>query len=802
MDSVIDDTQLPDNGYTYKKISQEQVDLQGVHVQTVNGVEQPFGPATFSELQEQAYWLSPKRKAEGEPEGQPSAKEARTDEYGAPEMARHGGGLLSAVEDVEGRLSISRSQTPAAGPAEGREIFDVEELNGLPLPRATGLPDELGFRIIRRKGNANDIPNNRIIAPASIRWEDGEIGFSDSTNNPEKGATKARRREYLGKPNSHAMYYDRRSHGWYAHELEEDDFDEEKVKKYNLHPRMGIFLPNSSNEAELPRDPVPGDRPVVCVGPKGQIIHASRSIWGSRLDAGIGAVGRKMEIRSVLRDFCARESIPPEEIEPSREHREAHRISMLLDRGVNPDLIPAAEQQRPEDGDPPYTAGTRSGLTLRSGSPASSAPGMSTILEAASVLDAEEEAAESSRNARSQPHSRPYDAIRDVFTDNAPPSPPSARPVIADTYNLSLLAELSEDRQRIMDQPAQSAAPPSTEMSMLDPRLFSPPGPGNNPGMRGPEFSRPSDYPRANQLQPPNEFGPQSQWIRSQEHPPASVPTRSNDFLRTALNPQPSSYPPIAPAPPAPAHPAPPARGLSPPPQRIPFSNTGAAGGSLPALRPVRSLLDDQPPLPESQGSPPPMSRPAMVASNSGSYYPPAPPRPFHSGYSIVDQPQMPPRQPVLMPGQQHLPPPPPGPPAQSPAPYPMSPPSYLASSPPPMPGPPGHILQQSQPQPPPFGGAPAPAAAASPHTRGGSSSASSSRYRKLEPAPTPPHRMRYQQPLRTVPFDYREAIKHYSAVEAPPQQGPTHIRGWTHNNIRQVRDPGKGDNPAPEDPS
>jgi hypothetical protein len=48
---------------------------------------------------------------------------------------------------------------------------------------------------------------------------------------------------------------------------------------------------------------------------------------------------------------------------------------------------------------------------------------------------------------------------------------------------------------------------------------------------------------------------------------------------------------------------------------------------------------------------------------------------------------------------------------------------------------------------------------------------------------------------LRTVQFDYREAIKDYTPVEAPPRHGPTQIRGWTHNNIRKTTRPAsKGD--------
>jgi hypothetical protein len=38
------------------------------------------------------------------------------------------------------------------------------------------------------------------------------------------------------------------------------------------------------------------------------------------------------------------------------------------------------------------------------------------------------------------------------------------------------------------------------------------------------------------------------------------------------------------------------------------------------------------------------------------------------------------------------------------------------------------------------------------------------------------------------VQYDYRENIKDYQAVEAPPRSGPTTIRGWTHNMLRKAR--------------
>jgi len=76
---------------------------------------------------------------------------------------------------------------------------------------------------------------------------------------------------------------------------------------------------------------------------------------------------------------------------------------------------------------------------------------------------------------------------------------------------------------------------------------------------------------------------------------------------------------------------------------------------------------------------------------------------------------------------------------------------------------------------------------------------AQAAKYRKLEPAPTPPHRRGWADngsELRTVQYDYREGIKDYKPVEAPPQHGPRKIRGWTYNALKKPRPPKTGPPP------
>jgi hypothetical protein len=784
---------LPDTSYQYKYITEEQMESQATYVEFVNGVEVPFPKKKFSELQDPSYTLPPKdyskRKADGDPDGQPSPKiAARSKDDDVPEMPRHAGGLLSAVEDVETQADAGENAQASAAAAEAVEIDDVEEINGLPIPRFTGQADEYGFRVTNKRPTKEDIPNNRILAPPSIVWDDDEIGFRDSTNNPQKGATKARRRMYLSQPNSNVMHYDRRVWGWDSSKVDEDDMDQDLVRKHNVHPRLGFFLPNSVNDSEPLKPLTSGNRPIVFVGPSGQVLHSSRSIWGARLDDGTDELERKAAIGLAVQTFRSDEDIAEEDIEPSPELRDEHRRAVLLERDIDPDAVFIVQESEDEDLGP-----TQEEITTFT-------QDMVQILEAASVLEYEQDAMPPPRAPKSQTQSRPYDAIRDVFTGSSPPrpspSPPMQEPPV-DSYPLLYLAEVAEGQPRGLEPLYNPSAPPQAEFSMLDPQLFSHASNNSDAGMSRDFGPPPDEYARSNEYQPPPEYGHQPPWSQPPPPPPpdhmqlehiprdhvqSSDSMRSNDFLRTALNPPPTNFPPMVTAP-------------SPPP-RVPFTNTGASRGSLPALRPVRTLLEDpQAPLPPDSQDPN-LQRPGMVVSNSGAYYPPAPNRPFHNGYSHPEQ------QPL--PGIQA---PPPGPPsmqaqppmqsAQLPPPYPtLSPPPYHPSLPPIPPpigqGQPPPLMPQSMsPSTPPRG-------------RPGSSSAASSKYRKLEPAPTPPHRTGYPgngQELRTVQFDYREAIKDYTPVEAPPRHGPTHIRGWTHNNLKKARGSSRGgESGGPED--
>lgn len=730
--------------------------------------------------------LDPKPKTDGQPATKATVAAKEGD--AVPQMPRHPAGLLGAAEAIEGSEATtpdsgSNAPTPAAEPVDevAPERPEQRPASGaatpadgpeLPIPRGATDPDEFGVRLISRRPTRLDIPNNRIMVPNLFDWDDLDIGFRDSTNCAQKGATKQRRGKFLGKPGSNYMFIDRRAGIWDS-TLAAGELDEDLVKKHKLHPALGIVLPGSVNEWEEPTPAPDGWKPVVFVPPNGDPIHASRTIQGARNDRETEAVERRMRLAGVLRTVCDDEGVSPLEVTADAELVDRVRVEVLTSRGIDP-----AQVNEPEPSPPTPEPIEEERVSFDQFA--------DDALNAAAAIEAEEEAARMAAAKRPQPSRQPYDAIRDVFTDNPParpPSPPAVyephAPQPIDMSSLFVLAEAAT-------LPEHGAVQPSA----IEPVQYTQPPP--NGVMRFNDYEQPqSEYP------PPPEYPqPEVMQYMPQDGPPAPVePVRTNNFLRTALNPQPQSPPPMPPmqeysgvpvglAPGSLAAPAPQAAA-----GRTPFSNTGAAK-ALPALRPMRSLLNEPPAFPESQGSPA-LHHGNMVASNSGTYFPPAANRPFHNGYSLQEpmQPMQPmmPQQPLQAPplamGSAPLrrmsTPPPQYHPAVGPPPLgPVQAPQMSAQAP-------MHYPAQQPPL--------APAMGPAPRSRPGSSSAASaqaaSKYRKLEPAPTPPHRLSYAgngQELRTVPFDYREAIKDYTANEAPPRHGPTQIRGWTHNNIRR----------------
>ncbi|KAK4204419.1 hypothetical protein QBC40DRAFT_303564 [Triangularia verruculosa] len=791
-----------DGHYAYKSITAAEQNSQGVFCEKRDGVEVPFPGTSLKELmvKQQTMPLETlKRKAEGQPDGQPASKllQAAKEEDAMRQLPRHTAGLLSGAEALDDNVATppdSASNAPTPLPEPAGDVAEIPgphrtsaEPNpadgpGLPPPRGALDADEYGVRLISRRNNKAENPNNRIMVPNLFEWDDLDIGFRDSTNSAEKGATKARRGKYWQKPGSNYMFIDRRVGIWDSTEVA-GELPETEVKKYNLHPAYGIFLPSSTNFPEPPKQTADPWKPVVLVPPSGNVIHTSRTIPAAKADRAFdkleAKLDKKKKFSALLSYLREQEGIEEEEITPSSEEIDELRRGELEARGMDPNTMyqpsPAPTTPAPEP-----MAEEAAGFGQLA----------DDMLRAAAVLEEEEarerareREEEAARTAKSAA-SKPYDAVRDALQFEGSSGPEN-------TTGLDVLAN--------------TAIQEHESTAHIDPRIYNPMQ--VDAGARDHrQYGPPVDYQSSEYPPPPEEYHglPMSEGYH---HAPMPSEPPRGDFLRTALNPQSPVYPP------------PPAAPQEYPGGRTPFAPQGPSVG-LPALRPMRSLLNDTPPPPEQQSSPVPQHS-SMVVTNSGAFYPTGPSRPFHNGYSVPEPHQhlqhlMPAPGPGLlqappMVGPPHLQQIAPRPPSPSSA-YPVSPPYHAAIAPAPAPG--GHPpLLPAGSQPPPMQSThsrPGSSSASAPGPAAAGGSAASSKYRKLEPAPTPPHRMTYSvngQELRTVQFDYREAIKDYSAVEAPPRSGPTQIRGWTHQNIRKGPKPSssRGDinaNPSNADES
>jgi hypothetical protein len=633
-----------------------------------------------------------------------------------------------------------------------------------PLPNGVSEPDAYGVRLVtKRKVQGSDV-QNRIMVPALFEYDQVEIGFRDSTNDKSRGATKAKRGKYLGTPNSNTMHFDRMVYQYDATHNDEEDLDAELVKKFGVHPKYGIFLKTSVNEQTTPPLHVSGKKPIVYITRRGGNLQTSRSIQLHRLDRRMEQLPKKLGLKSALEQYLTVEGLDADKIQPPQEVIEEHHRAFLeiYKSGQAPIVITIDEE----------SAISRNPTALAA---------VASILEAAAKVEMEEATkVPAPAPRRRSTVSRPFDPVRDAFV--GPESPIQEEAPV--NTNLRLLAD------------AAAATRPSYEIRRD----------GVPPMHTAPYQTPPTAYSQEQNLDPRLFDGP------TPSYAPAPVPPAPS-FLQTALNHQPQ-YTSIAPAPlprpypgpllaPAPPHTS--HRDISP--ARVPFSNPaqGNAPPGLPALRPARNLMK----LMSEGPADPDYGSPRQIVPNNGGYYQPAPIQPYQSTYAVQEyhpQPPQPPQAPH--PSQQYGYDHPPSqqPPASvlQPAPAMHHP---VSIQPAPL-GPPAQHQIATYAQEPSFGNYPQLQASpvldqgmrpetSSPPSRhraslsSGSGQGQSSKYRKLEPAPTPPHRMGWNSngtELRTVQYDYREGIKDYNPVEPPPRSGPTQIRGWAHNSMKKSR--------------
>ena len=786
--------QLPDTTYTFIEQPDYVVSEQGTWVVFRNGIKVPY-PHLLEENKKAVAAKAPvtkgkpptKRKAEDQPDGQPDikkptgsslAKADNGDDMSTPQP-RHIKGLLSAETELDGE-----PESNVASPAPEEVDLRMEVSRGrkdLPdLPNGASEPDKWGVRIVSRRGPR---ANNRLILPPPFTFGDDEIGFRDSTNDSSKKATRGTRGKYLDNPNSRNLHIDRTIVTYDCLEYEDDALDPKLVQKHNVHPKYGLFLPESHNEPESPPNPVSGSHPIVVVTPSGATLHASRSVRGYNMDATLREDARKDKLSLLLAQYCVQSGIESDEIttEEMRE-RERERQRRILEEA--PAEAKDADEHPMDEALDAHAAQVDESIAREN---------VNRLLHAASGVELDKP----NHSTSNQRSTRPYDAVRDVFTSAGPSPPPPMPPPEIDTFGLSFLADVSE-QVSLQREPQFDPA--------LDHRLehhteYRPEYPmEHHPHFHyeyRPEYlpeHRPS-YHLEHRLDQADMNSMGDSMIDPRLLGPSNpAPPPPNAFLQTALNP-PSMLSHIAPAP---------SHGIEPltpvPVGRNPFTSQGSGKGSpvLPPLRPSRrekALEPAHPPpslIPQGPDYGPPLG---MMQTNSGSFFPPAPSRPYHQGYTLFEQPMM--GIPYGVPGGGMMSSQPPPhlalshrPSYQPPSPT-MSTHAQIAAMPIHMPhgssvSPPGSSMGLQSPTGPSGSRHRASISSGSNGPPGGNG-----KYRKIAAAPIPHNRpwpSNGGAELRLAHYDHKEAIKDYRANEPPPRTGPTTIRGWNVNNVSKGR--------------
>ncbi|KAI1431949.1 hypothetical protein GGR50DRAFT_33622 [Xylaria sp. CBS 124048] len=812
------DVNLPDSTHVYVEKSDDVLDQQGVWVEYRNGVEVPY-PSVLERKAAKARAKaqptkgrpSTKRKAEGLSDGLPNSKKSAVrsgsvrpenddesakpdneddstkldnedesarpdnDDESATPQPRHIGGLLSAEAKLEGEPeSTAASPSPESEPKTGT----ARRKKAPAIPDGASEPDEWGVRVLK-KGRGN----GRIIVRPLFTFDECEIGIRDAAN--KKAAGKSGDDSNSSNPVN--FHVDRAIASYDCLTYEADALDPKLVEKHGLHPKYGIFLPGSRNDSEPPEPRVSGANSVVVVTPNGSTLHASRSARYHNNDAILREQATKDKLASLIARYCEEADILPEEIAVGEPHQREPEGQV-------------AEEVPPLREDEDETESTvREDADLRAVNidEPMATENMHLLLRATTYIESDRPNTSTS-NQRS---SRPYDAVRDVFTAKLP-TPPPFLPMEVDTFGLSVLADVcgqvSSQREGHAAQqldhrlePQVSYRPDLQLGHHANSRLDYGPEyiPDRIPQHVGHQLDQPGVPLLGDSMIDPRLLGP-----------PNPPPPSSNTFLQTALNPAPT-FTHIAPAPPS---------GAELPTQtsvgRNPFTAPGPGKGSpvLPPLRPSRreKAMDTYPPPPVIVQHAPDFGAPlGMIQTNSGTFFPPAPARPYHQAYALPEQAHM-----MAMPYATV------GNTTSSHPPHPLAS-AHRSSYQPPSPGMPNHTQIGAMPMHMPHGppvsppgltmglGSPTgpPGSRHRTSISSGSGGPGTGKYRRIAAAPSahngrPLWAGNSGTELRLAHYDHKESIKDYMAVEPPPRTGPTTIRGWNVNNVTKGRKGGRRD--------
>ncbi|KAF7553092.1 hypothetical protein G7046_g7196 [Stylonectria norvegica] len=406
-----------------------------------------------------------KRKTQEQPEGQPTPKRStrNSDEViDAPSLApAPAKGLLASAAEVEANPegtpgdedSMPASPEPpnpfnGVGPTSSAKTLGklTAREKSPPLPKNITEPDDYGFRIYSQKPSLREKGiNSRLLAPRMFWFDDWEIGFRDSVNDSSKGHTRAKRGKYLDTPNSNGMHFDHWCAGYDYSATTPEDFDMEKVKRYGVHPKYGIFRPNRAAAKEEKTPYIMPGKPVVFIAnPSGRISHASRSYLKTTNHRRSEDSPWRTKIGASLRRFCKIDEIDPEEVAISDFTRSDEELrDMSLGTAVR------ELEARPVVTEEPSEVEQSPELDEATPQPEGGFSSLSVLTYASAFLEAQE----SAKAAPPTPKLARYDAIRDVFTDSKPAAVPA--PERNANLGLNLLAELSGVVDR-SDEPSVS----------------------------------------------------------------------------------------------------------------------------------------------------------------------------------------------------------------------------------------------------------------------------------------------------------------------------------------------------------
>lgn len=417
-----------------------------------------------------------KRKADAELTGQGPPKRPASALGTEPRpsyIPRHIGGLLSAntADDDE---TPSRAPSPAGSklPSPSPEVALKVSADGdqAYLPAAASDPDEYGVRLISRRRPVTVENYNRLMLPCLFEYEDHEIGFRDSFNDRTRYKS-TRLPQFFNQPNSFAFFVDRMISSVDIGNYVDGDLSDELIKKHGLHPKYGLFLKTSRNEAEPPLPRVSGDRPTVFIGPTGETLHASRTIARSRLDAYNEDQELKSSLAKVLAIFRDREAIAHRDLGATALDKEAHRNAMLKGRDhplPSPGYLCASRSPTPQR--PEQTTAAPDG-DLHDGEQAQGddveepeAEDTTSHEDAlAALLDAVNNASDEETRAAAAAQSRRtrFDPVRDVLSSPEPaPVAKAPTPNPDDFTKLCIMADVASEAPRHVEPIALETAEP------------------------------------------------------------------------------------------------------------------------------------------------------------------------------------------------------------------------------------------------------------------------------------------------------------------------------------------------------